>query len=381
MSNEENGVICTVCLESLKKNKFNNPPYIPPVISLTCSHSYHFDCIISWFTKSCSFLCPVCKYPDKILLENFLPEIKQTLHNEILKSSRDFLTDEEYEKYCEDCIKQSEMLKIIEHQQMLNARNQNAVEDDYYDDDSEDDNYLSPIAREHYYQNAYSPSRSQPLDYHSYFDSDHLTATNLNFDSLTSEMETEIDEYFPEERRNDNENYTFLYSRNGYLMDEGDEDVEDEEMEDEVITYARGALNCILDDEEEERHILASDKKKYYQSRSRNRSRSRTRSKKRKEKGDDEEEEEEENDDDDDDSIFNSSPRRGRRRRSVGRPSLVLDDFLKLFSKSEPENSIDPEEEYENILLDTTTKPSFFHKYRFYIISSILFIIGYFVFL
>jgi len=377
MSNEENGVICTVCLESLKKNKFNNPPYIPPVISLTCSHSYHFDCIISWFTKSCSFLCPVCKHPDKILLENFLPEIKQTLHNEILKSSRDFLTDEEYEKYCEDCIKQSEMLKIIEHQQMLNARNQNALEDDYYDDYSDDDNYLSPIAREHYYQNAYSPSRSQPLDYHTYFNSDTLTATNLNFDNLTSEMETEIDDYFPEERRrDDNEDYSFLY-RNGYLMNEGDEDEEDE---DEVITYARGAINCILDDEEEARHILTSDKKKH-QNKSRNRSKSKTRNKKRKEKDEDEEEEEEEEDDDDEDNIFSSSPRRSRHyRHSVGRPSLVLDDFLKLFSKSEPETSVD-HIEYENILLDTSTKPSFFHKYRFYIISSVLFIIGYFVFL
>jgi len=371
MSNEENGVICTVCLESLKKNKFNNPPYIPPVISLTCSHSYHFDCIISWFTKSCSFLCPVCKHPDKILLENFLPEIKQTLHNEILKSSRDFLTDEEYEKYCEDCIKQSEMLKIIEHQQMLNARNQNALEDDYYDDYSDDDNYLSPIAREHYYQNAYSPSRSQPLDYHTYFNSDTLTATNLNFDNLTSEMETEIDDYFPEERRrDDNEDYSFLYSRNGYLMNEGDEDEEDE---DEVITYARGAINCILDDEEEARHILTSDKKKH-QNKSRNRSKSKTRNKKRKEKDEDEEEEEEE-EDDDEDNIFSSSPRRSRHyRHSVGRPSLVLDDFLKLFSKSEPETSVD-HIEYENILLDTSTKPSFFHKYRFYIISSVLFII------
>jgi len=377
MSNEENGVICTVCLESLKKNKFNNPPYIPPVISLTCSHSYHFDCIISWFTKSCSFLCPVCKHPDKILLENFLPEIKQTLHNEILKSSRDFLTDEEYEKYCEDCIKQSEMLKIIEHQQMLNARNQNALEDDYYDDYSDDDNYLSPIAREHYYQNAYSPSRSQPLDYHTYFNSDTLTATNLNFDNLTSEMETEIDDYFPEERRrDDNEDYSFLY-RNGYLMNEGDEDEEDE---DEVITYARGAINCILDDEEEARHILTSDKKKH-QNKSRNRSKSKTRNKKRKEKDEDEEEEEEEEDDDDEDNIFSSSPRRSRHyRHSVGRPSLVLDDFLKLFSKSEPETSVD-HIEYENILLDTSTKPSFFHKYRFYIISSVLFIIVYFVFL
>ena len=376
MSNEENGVICTVCLESLKKNKFNNPPYIPPVISLTCSHSYHFDCIISWFTKSCSFLCPVCKHPDKILLENFLPEIKQTLHNEILKSSRDFLTDEEYEKYCEDCIKQSEMLKIIEHQQMLNARNQNALEDDYYDDYSDDDNYLSPIAREHYYQNAYSPSRSQPLDYHTYFNSDTLTATNLNFDNLTSEMETEIDDYFPEERRrDDNEDYSFLY-RNGYLMNEGDEDEEDE---DEVITYARGAINCILDDEEEARHILTSDKKKH-QNKSRNRSKSKTRNKKGKEKDEDEEEEEEE-EDDDEDNIFSSSPRRSRHyRHSVGRPSLVLDDFLKLFSKSEPETSVD-HIEYENILLDTSTKPSFFHKYRFYIISSVLFIIGYFVFL
>jgi len=367
--NEENNVICTICLESLKNNKFNYPPYIPPIISLSCSHSYHFDCIISWFTKSCSFLCPVCKYPDKILLENFLPEIKQSLHNEILKSSRDFLTDEEYEKYCEDCIKQSKMLKTIEHQQMLNAKNQNSLEgDSYYDDNSNDDSYLSPIAREHYYQNAYSPIRSQqPLDYgNSYFNPENLRATNLNFDNLSSELETEIDEYFPD-RREINDNYSSLYTRNGYLMEDEDEPI-DEEIEDEVITYARGAINCILDDEEEK------CRREKYQSKNQNKSKSRN--KRRKEKGEKEEEEE----DDDDDNIFSGSQQRSRHHRPAGRSSLILDDFLKLFSKSEIENSIN-QIEYENILLDTSSKPSFFYKYRFYIISSILFIIGYLVFL
>ncbi|OUM56536.1 hypothetical protein PIROE2DRAFT_65483 [Piromyces sp. E2] len=348
MSNDENGVICTICLESLKKSNFNYPSYIPPVISLSCSHAYHFNCICSWFTKSCSLLCPVCKHPDNILLENFLPEIKNSLHNEILKSSRDFLTDEEYEKYCEDCIKQGNMLKMIEEQQMMmSSHNGNELNDEYYEDYSDDDNYPSPIAREHYYQNSCSPCpnriASYPMESRQYdtIDTEGMTMTEMD------------DEPF-------NRDNPFTYTRRGYLFDGMDED------EDEVITYARGAINCILDDEEEDEEEEEDDDEECFK-------RIRNKSKNRKRNIDDK---------------YNDTNKIHRKKNHNSPNKRSLDDFLRVLSdKEEAEEeetfslSQQQQEKYENILLNTNPKPSFIHKYRFYIISSILFIIGYFLFL
>jgi len=338
MSNDENGVICTICLESLKKSNFNYPPYIPPVISLSCSHSYHFNCICSWFTKSCSVLCPVCKYPDNILLENFLPEIKNSLHNEILKSSREFLTDEEYEKYCENCIKQGNMLKMIEEEQRMRMNSQNGDDfnDEYYEDDCDDDHYPSPIAREHYYQNSCSPCPNRIATYN----------TELQYDTFNTERITEMDDI--QEPLNDDNPFT--YTRRGYLFDGIDED----DDEDEVITYARGVINCILDDEEKKEEECFERIRNKSKNKKRNTSKI-----------------------DDDNKIH----RRNGHSSTSKRP---LDVFLRVLSREEEEEDTSisqNHEEYENILLNTNSKPSFIHKYRFYIISAILFIFGYLVFL
>ncbi|KAG4106688.1 hypothetical protein H8356DRAFT_1302170 [Neocallimastix lanati (nom. inval.)] len=190
MSNEYNEIICTVCLDSLKKKSHHSiiPKYTPSIISLSCSHTYHFKCIISWFTKSYSFLCPVCKNPDKVLLENFLPEIKNALHKEILENKCDYHTQEEYEEYCENCIKQGNMLKIIDLQQI-----------------------------------------------------------NLNFTTPTTETDIDNDNEIMERNI-----YSSSSLRNRYIFDDEDEDDEEQEQEqeneeieiekDEMIAYARVLL-------------------------------------------------------------------------------------------------------------------------------------------
>lgn len=365
MLHEDNKIICTICLESLNKKSYNYPKYIPPIISLSCSHSYHFNCINSWFTKSCSFLCPVCKYPDKVLLENFLPEIKNALDKEILNNNKEFHTEEEYDEYCETCIKQGNMLKIIDLQQMINAHNQDVIEDDYntsfdinriinsdnsdynispniddiINNDTNNDNYLFSIMQNNYFQNMncqnnitlYSP------------DLDFISDIEIDSESDIEEIEKNIYSNF------------HTKSRNSYTLNRNKE--EEELEKNEMIAYARGAINCILDDEIEE-----------------------------------EEDKDDDNDDDINDNIINHFYRnqnlvlRKRRHNNCNqhRPSLGIENIFKIVSGQSINNNDTSrylDEEYENILLNDTTKPSFFRKYRFYIISSILFIIGYFIFL
>lgn len=44
---------CYICLENCKER--SNLKILP------CSHFYHTECIIEWFTKNKTTACPVCK--------------------------------------------------------------------------------------------------------------------------------------------------------------------------------------------------------------------------------------------------------------------------------------------------------------------------------
>jgi len=403
MSNEYNEIICTVCLDSLKKKSHHSiiPKYTPSIISLSCSHTYHFKCIISWFTKSYSFLCPVCKNPDKVLLENFLPEIKNALHKEILENKCDYHTQEEYEEYCENCIKQGNMLKIIDLQQMLNAHNQRILDDDYnarYDIsnivnnvsenfynfpnnlnnineiiNTEYEPYVTPITYSN--DNNNNVNNNDNNNYYQQHNISSSTMHNRNLNFTTPTTETDID--------NDNEImerniYSSSSLRNRYIFDDEDEDDEEQEQEqeneeieiekDEMIAYARGVINCILDDRD---FYNNNNNNNNNNSSSSNNNNNNTNNNK---------------------SFIRNQNSLQRRRRRRHRSSVDLENIFKIVSgqnisyssklqEEGEKGEEEEEEEYENILLHHTTKPSFIHKYRFYIIFFILFFIGYLIFL
>ncbi|ORX58482.1 hypothetical protein BCR36DRAFT_580092 [Piromyces finnis] len=209
------------------------------------------------------------------------------------------------------------MLKLIEEQQRkLNSQNE-SIHDNYYNDN---DNYQSSIEQE-------------------YYNSD-LFDTEFHNDLFNTEMLTEIGDNQDDLDCNDSR----YYIRRGYVFSD------EEEEEDETITYARGVINCILDDEEEKEHLhrfknedrkIITDKYDY------------------------------------DHKILKKKNYQRFNQKS-------LEGFLKVLSnekENDREEDISYDEKYENILLNTNPKPSFMHKYRFYIISIILFTIGYFLFL
>lgn len=52
----EESLECVICLEELKEESKENKEYI---ISLKCSHFFHYECIEKWYKKNPT--CPICR--------------------------------------------------------------------------------------------------------------------------------------------------------------------------------------------------------------------------------------------------------------------------------------------------------------------------------
>ena len=73
---------CVICLENLTYN----------IITLSCSHKYHINCINSWSKKNnftCYYpKCPLCDiHVDVINIENILNNNLESINNSIIKSN------------------------------------------------------------------------------------------------------------------------------------------------------------------------------------------------------------------------------------------------------------------------------------------------------
>ena len=56
---------CPVCYEEINAST--------GVVTLSCSHSYHFSCISSWFLKNDKSNCPCCR-KEMLPIEDFVPD-------------------------------------------------------------------------------------------------------------------------------------------------------------------------------------------------------------------------------------------------------------------------------------------------------------------
>ncbi|PRQ17122.1 putative transcription factor C2H2 family [Rosa chinensis] len=70
---------CVICKESLEhfegvKEGIDRDQLI--IISLSCSHLYHEDCIVQWLAKS--QLCPICRYSMPVV-KQMMPIVEQAM--------------------------------------------------------------------------------------------------------------------------------------------------------------------------------------------------------------------------------------------------------------------------------------------------------------
>ena len=89
---------CSICLENVKStNTFNTK-------RLTCGHSYHVDCILTWFVTSDE--CPVCRtkqqYDPIIIFKSKVEEELRQKYSNAIKSLEQQVFQLEYAKFILD---------------------------------------------------------------------------------------------------------------------------------------------------------------------------------------------------------------------------------------------------------------------------------------